>query len=342
MTSGHQEAAASPPSPDLFIDTLMGYQRTAAIKAAVELGLFTAIAAGDGDAASIARRTGAAERGVAILADYLVLLGFLYREDGAYRLTPSSRIFLDGNSPAYFGRVVEFLGAPEMIDLFLRDPASYVRNGGSIGLANTAPDNPIWVKFAEAMVPLMVPAVEAVAARAAALPQPPRKVLDISAGHGAYGIAVACAVPQAEVWGLDWSAVLALAKRNADAAGVGARYHTIAGSAFDVHWGGGYDLILIPSFLHHFDPAACTALLHKARQNLAPGGRVMVAEFLRSDGAGGHPWAEAFSFVMLATTQAGRAYRAPELNAMARDAGFARATIEPVTPTPHSLVWLEP
>jgi len=58
------------PSPTLFFETVNAYQRTAAIKAAIELGLFTAIAEGNDRTAAIARKTGAAERGVRILADY--------------------------------------------------------------------------------------------------------------------------------------------------------------------------------------------------------------------------------------------------------------------------------
>ena len=73
-------------SPQLFIDTVMGYQRTAAIKAAVALDLFTAIAKEDGDVARIAKRVQAAERGVSKLCDYLTVQGFLQKEAQRYRL----------------------------------------------------------------------------------------------------------------------------------------------------------------------------------------------------------------------------------------------------------------
>lgn len=334
------DGGVPPPSPEHFIDTLMGYQRTAALKAAVELGVFTAIAGGAREPAAIAAAIGASERGTAILCNYLVVLGFLEKSAGRYAATPSTQLFLDAKSPAYFGGIVEFLASREMMALLLDDPAAFVRHGGSIGLANTAPDNPIWVKFAQAMVPLMVPSIQAIAARAATATHPIRKVLDISAGHGAYGIAVAQAVPGAEIVGLDWANVLALAKRNAEAAGVGDRYRTLPGSAFELTWGGGYDLILIPSFLHHFDPEASTALLAKARAALAPGGHVVVSEFIIEPGGISPPWPAAFSFLMLATTQTGRAYTAEELTGMAKAAGFASVSVEPVHPSPHSLVWM--
>src|SRR5437667_349702 len=81
----------------------------------------------------------------------------------------------------------------------------------------------------------------------------PWKVLDIAAGHGLFGIAVARQNPNSQIVALDWSNVLAVAQENARAAGLGDRYHTLPGSAFEVDYGGDYDLVLLTNFLHHFD-----------------------------------------------------------------------------------------
>src|SRR5438045_358622 len=99
-----QQQQPTPPSPILFFDTVNAYQRTAAIKAAVELGLFTAIAETDGSAAAAAKKIGAAERGVRVLGDYLTICGFLTKSvDRRYALTPDAAAFLDRRSPAYLG-----------------------------------------------------------------------------------------------------------------------------------------------------------------------------------------------------------------------------------------------
>jgi 2-polyprenyl-3-methyl-5-hydroxy-6-metoxy-1,4-benzoquinol methylase len=100
------------------------------------------------------------------------------------------------------GSVVEYLATPEMMDLFLGNPAAYVRNGGSIGLANNAPDHPIWVKFARAMGPSRVPIATKIASELAV--SSPRKVLDVAAGHGMFGIAIARAVTGAQITAVDW------------------------------------------------------------------------------------------------------------------------------------------
>ncbi|MGC1687236.1 MAG: methyltransferase dimerization domain-containing protein, partial [Candidatus Acidiferrales bacterium] len=60
-------------TPDLIFETLNAYQRTSALKAAIELDVFTAIGEGAGTVAEIARRTRASKRGVRGLCDYLVV-----------------------------------------------------------------------------------------------------------------------------------------------------------------------------------------------------------------------------------------------------------------------------
>ena len=126
----------------------------------------------------------------------------------------------------------------------------------------------MWVEFARSMAPMMQMPAELIAKMFAG--SKPMKVLDISAGHGVYGIAFAKHNPNAKVVGLDWANVLEVAKENAAKAGVADRYSTIPGSAFEVDFGSGYDIVLIPNFLHHFDPATNEKLLRKVHAALAP------------------------------------------------------------------------
>jgi len=334
-------ATVSEINPAPFIDAVLGFRDTAAMKAALALDLFSLLGEGVATPAALAARTGASERGLRILCDYLVVKGFVEKRDGRYGLSPSSAVFLDKRSPGYMGSIADFLASPEMVALFLDDPDAYVRQGGSLGLANMAADNPIWIKFAQAMVPLVIGSAEGLAAEVANWPNPPRKVLDIAAGHGFFGISVARVVPGAAIVALDWAAVLELAERNAAEAGVSDRFTTIAGSAFDVGWGSDYDLVLLPNFLHHFDHETCVLLLRKARASLAPGGRVIAVEFVPNGDRVSPPWPATFAMMMLATTQRGDAYTARDLDLMARDAGFSGASVRPMPPSPASLVLFE-
>jgi len=91
-------------SPGLFLDAVNSYQRTAAIKAAIELDLFTAIGQGRETSQELALSCGASERGMRILSDYLVVMGFLRKKRGRYGLTVDSAMLLDRRSPAYYLR----------------------------------------------------------------------------------------------------------------------------------------------------------------------------------------------------------------------------------------------
>ena len=99
-------------SPDLFIDAVLAYQQTAAIKAAVELDLFSEIARGANTAEGLAKRTGAAVRGIRILCDYLTVRGHLVKQGEQYRLSPSTAVFLDRRSSSWIGSIVEYWPHP--------------------------------------------------------------------------------------------------------------------------------------------------------------------------------------------------------------------------------------
>jgi ubiquinone/menaquinone biosynthesis C-methylase UbiE len=327
-------------SPLLFMNGVFAYQTTAALRAAVELDLFSAIAEGRDTAKALAGRIGAEERGARILADFLTVRGYLEKEKDRYRLTPDSAAFLDRQSQTYMGGMVEFLGSPEMIELVFSNPAAAVRTGGASGLANLAPENPVWVRFARAMGPGAMRNAQTIAEMVATWPVPPRKVLDIAAGHGIYGIMVAKAVPGAQVTAVDWSNVLAVAQENAQRLGVADRHHRKPGSAFEVDWGGGYDLALVTGFLHHFDAEGCVKLLRKVHSSLATGGRALVTEFVPNADRISPPLPAAFALTMLLTTPRGDAYTAQELEDMARQAGFRGVTTTPLSPSPQTLLEL--
>lgn len=319
----------------------MAYQNTAALIAAVKLDIFTVIGSQTMSVDDLASRTAASGRGLRILCDYLTVLGLLKKQGAHYSLTTSASIFLDGSSPFAMGSIVDFVAAPEMLSQFFSDPSSYVRRGGSEGLANVSPDHPVWLRFAKAMVPFAAATAKRVAGYVTASSEPPYTVLDIAAGHGLYGIEVAKALPEALVTAVDWAPVLKFAGANADAAGVGDRFRMIAGNALDLDWGGDYDLILLPNFLHHFDQDTCTSLLSKVKNNLAVGGQALGVDFVPDNSRVSPPIPAMFAFWMLATTPGGDAYTSSELDEMARNAGFRGATTRLLAPTPESLIIFE-
>lgn len=328
---------SSMPSPALIMETLTAYQRTAALKAAIDLSLFTAIAEGNSTVPQLVRRCSASDRGLRILCDYLTILGFLTKDETGYALSPTAAVFLNQHSPVYLGGVSGFLLHPFVTGGY-DDLAATVRRGHPPADHNSVgPENPIWVDFARCMAPMMRP----VAMRMAAfldLADRPARILDIAAGHGLFGIACAQQAPGAHITAVDWAPVLGVALENAQAASVVDRYQMRPGSAFDVDFGTGYDVVLLTNFLHHFDEATNITLLKKVRAALAPGGRVFTLEFVPNADRVSPPQAAAFSLQMLTSTQTGDAYTYAQLSAMCQAAGFARSELHDLSPLMNSLV----
>ena len=332
-------SAAQQPSPQLFFQTINAHQRTEALQAAIELEVFTAIGEGNTTVPEIAKRCQTSEKGMRVLCDFLTTMEMLTKQGDQYALTLDSSVFLDKRSPAYLGGATEFLCSPMLTEGF-KHMTEAVRKGGTAieGEGTIGPEHPIWVKFARGMAGMMAMPAQLMAKLVDPNADQKLKVLDIAAGHGLFGIAFATQNKQAEVTAVDWKAVLEVAKENAEKAGVADRYSTIEGSAFEVEFGSGYDLVLLTNFLHHFDPPTCETLLRKVRAALADGGRAVTLEFVPNEDRVTPPEVAGFSMVMLVGTPSGDAYTFAELERMFANAGYSRSTIHALPPTFQQVV----
>jgi hypothetical protein len=330
-------SAPSVPSPEKFFETLVAYQRTAALKAAIELDIFSAIGSGQRTIPSLATRLDASERAVRILCDSLVVIGFLAKtEPGAYRLTPDAAVFLDKRSQAYVGSAAQFLTSALMMDGF-RDLAGVVRSGQPTWDRPFAePDHPIWAEFARSMGPLSY----VVSCETAKLFDPDLaiKVLDVGACHGLFGIAVAQRNAKASIVACDWPSVLEVAQENARRAGVSERYTALPGDALKVDFGTGFDAVLIPNLLHMWDRSTNECFLHKVFGALTKNGRAIIVELAPNDDRTSPPIPALFALNMLANTNAGDAYTASEHLAMLRSAGFQDCDTQSLPPTAHTAI----
>jgi ubiquinone/menaquinone biosynthesis C-methylase UbiE len=328
------------PAPQLFFQTVNAYQRTQALKAAIELDLFTALADGETTIAALAARCGAAERGIRMLADYLTVQGFINKEDDRYLLTPEMAKILDRRSPAYMGSMIGFLLSPQFTESF-QHVTEAVRKGGTVAgeAGTTVPEHPLWVEFARSMIPMMRAAAEAIV-RLVRQPEPSiKKVLDIAAGHGLFGVEIAGHCPEAEIVAVDWPNVLAVAQEVARQAGIQNRYRVIPGDAFREEFGSGYDVVLLTNFLHHFSMSACETLLRKIHRSLNERGRVITLEFIPNDDRISPPAVAEFGLIMLVTTPQGDAYTFKQYEQMFCAAGFRRNDLHAVEgSTEHIIV----
>ncbi len=323
-----------PPSPAKFVEAMQAYQRTAAMKTAIELELFTLIGDGLKTVQELAQRSNASRRGVRALCDFLVIMGFLTKTEDRYGLTADSAVFLDKKSPAYLGTATRFFASPFVMENF-RDLESVVRIGGPRpDRPSFESEHPVWVDFARGMAPLLHLVAEETAKLVHVDSE--TKVLDIAAGHGLFGIAVARRNPDATVVALDSQAVLKVAQENAERLGVSDRYILLPGNALEVSYGSGYGVVLVPNFLHHFDREAIRTVLKKIHSALAPGGRLVVVEFVPNDDRVSPPVPAGFVLNVLANTRGGDAYSISEYREMLQEAGFSLSGVYPLLPTPET------
>jgi methylase of polypeptide subunit release factors len=323
------------PTPQRIFETLEAFRRTAALRTAIELDVFTAIGKGNSAAAEIAERCLASERGIQTLCDYLTMLGFLDKQGQDYSQSADAVAFLDRRSPAYLGDSASEIATGQAVVAAFSTLTEAVRRGGTAleGGGTLAPEHPIWVAFARAMA---VPGGFLARLLADCLDEPvegPSKILDIAGGHGLYGIEFAKRNPRAEVFAVEWPQVLAVARANAERASVSDRFHEIPGDALSVDFGSGYDLALVTNFLP--DLGTTEQLLKRIHSALAAKGRVALFELMLNADRASPPAAAALNLTLLATTPSGETRTASQLSETLKRAGFREAEIREVPSAPN-------
>lgn len=330
------------PSPERIFGALNAFQNSAALKTAIELDIFTAIADGANQANTIAERVSASERGVRILCDYLTIHGFLTKSENRYALTQESAIFLNRHSPAYMGTLADFLASEGSKRNFDALTETVKKGGTSVAQGdNTQPNDKLWVNFAKSMAPLTIVSAGFITELTGAKEGKACKVLDIAAGHGMFGITIAKQNANAQITAVDWAPVLAVAKENAAAAGVADRVSFRAGSAFETDLGEGYDFVLLTNIFHHFDMPTCEKLMRRVHAALKTGGKAITLEFVPNEDRVSPPMAAGFSMIMLAGTDAGDAYTFSQYEKMFGSAGFGKTTLHPVPDMPQQVLLSE-
>jgi precorrin-6B methylase 2 len=151
-----------------------------------------------------------------------------------------------------------------------------------------------------------------------------RRMLDLGGGPASYAIACCQRCPGLRAVVFDRPPALDVAREIVARHGAGGQVSLQAGDFLTDDIGSGYDLVLISQILHSFDDAQCRAILRKAAGALAPGGRIVVQEFLLDEGRTSPPHAALFAINMLVNTERGRTYTGREVEGWLAAAGLSR------------------
>jgi 2-polyprenyl-3-methyl-5-hydroxy-6-metoxy-1,4-benzoquinol methylase len=325
MSQGTDEQATMRlPEPEQIFRTMMGHVASAAVKSAIDLGVFDRIAAGTSDLAGLVGSVDVPERGLRILLDALIGLGILGKTGDRYRLEPLAEIFLVRTSPVYMGAMSSIMGNSLLWERLGR-LTDIVHKGGVAGEPNPAnrESDPFWALFAEASRGMSVPQ----AALIADIVQPERfpraRILDLACGSGVYGFTMLERAGQgASLTSLDWPNVLAKARETAAKRNLLDRIEWRPGSIFEADFGSGYDVAIASQIYHHFDLEQNLVFTRRILASLRPGGELVINDVVPDENRAARSFPLVFALVMLTTTDHGDTFTFAQYRGLLERAGF--------------------
>lgn len=309
-------------SPDRVMQLAWSYAAPLVIEAAVRHGIFDALDSGPATAQELARGARVSERGLTAVLNALVGLQLLKRKGDRYSLAPESAAFLVSTKSPYYGTFFHHTTGhliPKWLQL-----GDVVRTGKPAAVVNGEKDGAkFFAKFVESLFPLSFAAASALGEHLE-IPssRQPVNVLDIAAGSGVWGIALARQSPHVRISAVDWPQVLKITKRVAQRHGVAERLSTIPGDLLQVNYGNGHNIATLGHILHSEGRDRSRRLLKKTFDALSPGGTIAIMEFVVDHDRTGPTMGLLFAVNMLVNTQNGDTFSFKEMSSWLREAGF--------------------
>lgn len=326
---------AAEPSPERILQLAWGYAPPLILESALNYQLFDRLESAPQTAEQLAAQSGASVRGLKALLNALVGLGFLARREGGYALTPESAAFLVSTRPSYYGDYFRHT-IQQLIPRWLKLNDA-VRTGRPVLAVNESGTGPeFFAAFVESLFPLSYKAAQQLGEHLG-VPRAsgPLSVLDIGAGSGVWGIALAQQSPYVRVTAVDWPVVLEVTRKVAREQGIGERLKGVPGDLLDADFGTGHHVATIGHILHSEGVEHSRQVLRKTFAALAPGGTIAISEFLPNAERTGPPNALIFAVNMLIHTEAGDTFTFEEMARWLREAGFENPRLlEAPAPSP--------
>jgi len=312
------------PTPERILQFSWGYAPTLILESALHHKAFDFLDQSPLSLEQLAKKTGASKRGLTALLNALVGLQFLSRRGDKYALTPESAAFLVSTKPGFQGALFRHQ-AKQILPKWL-DLDKVVQTGKPVVAVNSKNSGAaFFAKFVESLFPLGYHAAKNLGGHLKiSQAKKPIRVLDLAAGSGVWSVALAQQSPHVRISAVDWPEVLKVTKKVAKRHGVGDRLTTIPGDVLSVSFGSGHNIATLGHILHSEGRERSRKLLRKTFAALAPGGTIVIAEFVPNDERTGPPTALIFAVNMLVNTEAGDTFTFAEMSQWLREAGFVK------------------
>jgi hypothetical protein len=329
------------PTPEAILQTGLAFWPAKTLLSAIELGLFTELAAGPDTCEGLRTRLGLHPRSARDFFDTLVALGFLRREDGRYANTAATDVFLDRRKPSYVGGILEMANA--RLYRFWGDLTEALKTGqpqneikhGRQGLFEGLYADPARLKqFLEAMTGLSRGANMAIAAK---LPWSTYQTfVDVGTAQGDLAAQIALANPHLTGQGFDLEAVGPIFTEYVTGLGLADRLTFARGSFFTDPLPKA-DVVLMGHILHDWDLSEKKMLVVKAYEALPKGGALVVYESIIDNDRSKNAFGLMMSLNMLIETPGGFDYTGADCEGWMKEAGFSSTRMEPLV-GPDSMV----
>jgi len=329
-----QTPQTSQVTPERLMQFGFAYAPPVIIGAAVSNKVFDSLADGPKTVDEVSKKGGASARGLRVVMNALVGLELLKKSGDKYSLTPESEAFLVSNKPGslagFFPMNMKQLIPHwlELDEIVRTGRPSEARNQESQGTA-------FFTELVENIVPMSYGGAQAVAQHLDVAGKGPSRVLDIAAGSGVWGIALAQKSPKVEVTAVDWPGMIPTTKRITQKFGVGSQFKFIEGDIGEVDFGSNYDIATLGHILHSEGKDRSRRLLEKTGRSLKPGGTIVIADWLVNDDRTEPLNGLMFAVQMLVNTEQGDTFSFNEIKGWLEAAGFKDArTFDAPGPAP--------
>jgi hypothetical protein len=328
-------AVTSPVTPERIMQFAWGYVPPLVLEAAIRHRVFDLLDSGPKTLVEVQKQSGASQRGLSAIMNALVGMNLLAKDkQGVFSLTPESSAFLVSNKPGFQGGLL-LHGSEQLIPkwLHLNKIVETGRPQASINLEGAGAD--FFQRFVEGIFPLSYPAAQVLSNHLHSNGGAGMRVLDLAAGSGVWGIAMAQGSEQARVTAVDWPDVLPVTRKIVARFGLSDRFSFIAGDLQQADFGGGYTVATLGHILHSEGRERSRALIQKTFDALSSGGTVAIAEFLVNEDRTGPVNALFFAVNMLVNTDIGDTYSFEEISHWLKGAGFTNPrTLDAPGPSP--------